>query len=287
MKIKFAQIIQMTVYLFFTAVVYNLFIVPINLVSGGTGGLGILINNVFGIDRSVVLFVVLGIITILSLLFLDKKQTFCALMVALIFPLAVKLTSDVSNLVEVNNSHKLIMTFFGAILSGAAQGLILSSGMNVGGLSVISKIIYKYTHFSITAATAIMNIIIVLLGAYFISIDMILYALIYIVVLRYVSERVMLGVSSNKTFKIISDKYEDIQNFIHEELKHDVTIYDTVGSFDKSKKKLIMAVVPTSEYIVLKDFVNSVDKKAFIFVANTYDINHQDETITKIKEKEV
>ena len=45
-----------------------------------------------------------------------------------------------------------------------------------------------------------------------------------------------------------------------------------------------MAVVPTSEYIVLKDFVNSVDKKAFIFVANTYDINHQDETITKIKE---
>ena len=281
MKNIITKIIQMIIYLFFTAVVYNLFIVPINLVSGGTGGLGILLNNIFGIDRSIVLFVVLTIIMLLSLMFLDKDQTFCALMVALIFPLAVKLTSGVSTLIEVNHSYKLIMTFFGAILSGAAQGLILSAGMNGGGLSVISKIIYKYTRFSVTAATAIMNIIIVLLGAYFISIDMFFYAVIYIVVVRYVSERVMLGVSSNKTFKIISDKYEDIQNFIHDELMHDVTIYDTVGSYDESKKKLIMTIVPTSEYIILKNFVNSVDKKAFIFVTNAYDINRQDETIRK------
>ena len=224
---------------------------------------------------------------LLSLIFLDKQQTVCALMVALVFPLAVKLTSGVSDLIAIDHDDKLIMTFFAAVLNGAAQGLILSAGMNGGGLNVISKIIYKYTNFSITASTAIMNIIIVLSGAYFIGIDMILYAVIYIVVLRYVSERVMLGVSSNKTFKIISDHYEEIQSFIHDELMHDVTLYDTIGSFDGDKRKMIMTVVPTAEYIILKDFVSSVDKNAFIFVTNTYDINHQDETISRIKEKEV
>ena len=102
----------------------------------------------------------------------------------------------------------------------------------------------------------------------------------FIVVLRYVSEKVILGVSRNKTFKIISNKYEKIEKYIHL-LGHDVTLYDTVGSYKGDKKKLIMAVIPTSEFINVKDYVKSIDKNAFIFVTNTYEVGMQDESIRK------
>ena len=281
MKSLFIKIIQMTIYLVFSATMYNLFIVPINLVSGGTGGIGILFNNLFGMDRALVILIASVIIMVLSAIFLDKEQTFCAVMAAVVYPLTVKLTSGVSSFIEADIDHRLIVTIFGAVVLGAAQGVILSGGMNIGGINVISKSVYKYTKISITLTSAIINMTIVLLGAYFMGLDMILYAIIYIVIVRYVSERVMLGVSSNKTFKIISDQYEEIQKFIHEELKHDATLYDTIGSFDNDKRKMIMTIVPTSQYIVLKDFVDSVDKKAFVFVTNTYDVDRQDRTILK------
>ena len=110
---------------------------------------------------------------------------------------------------------------------------------------------------------------------------MVLYAIFYIVVLKIVSERVMLGSSNNKTFKIISHKYLDIQKFIQNELGHDVTLYDTVGVYGGEKEKLLMSVIPTNEFVLLKEYIKEMDKNAFIFITDTYDTGGKDVSIRK------
>ena len=268
--------------LFLVAIAYNLFIVPINLVAGGPGGIGIIVEFLFGIDRSIVVFIVSLFMFLIAVIFLDKEQVIASLIVTIVFPLAIELTSSVS--ITVDDSHTLVMTLFGAIITGISNGMVLNIGLNSGGFAALCKMIYKYTKISIPFVNFILNGIVVVLGAYFIGVNMILYALIYLFVLKYVSERVMLGSSSNKTFKIISEKYEEIEKFIHDELFHDVTIYDTTGYYTGNKSKLIMVVVPTSEFITLKDYIKKIDKNAFIFVVNTYEVDKQDIAIRKEKE---
>ena len=40
-----------------------------------------------------------------------------------------------------------------------------------------------------------------------------------------------------------------------------------------------MVVIPTSDFLLLKEYVKSVDKTAFMFVADTYEVKGQDVAI--------
>lgn len=212
---------------------------------------------------------------------MEIEQVISAFFVSIFFPLFIEITESITDLIIIDTNQVLVLVLFGAIITGIAQGFVFKEELNIGGFSILAKAINKKFHLSVPHVNAVLNAIVIVFGAIFISIDTALYALLFVVILKIVSERVMLGTSSNKTFKIISDKYEDIQKFIHESLGHDVTLYDTIGKYDDEKRKLLMSVIPTSEFIVLKDYVKSVDKNAFLFITDSYDTEKQDVTIRK------
>lgn len=276
---------KMALSLLLIAVTYNLFVCSINLVSGGAGGLGVLFQYLFDIEASLVVFLVSFLMFVIAFLCLDPEQVVCTLFVAFVYPLMIKATSGIVDIILINTDHMLVIVLFGAILTGIGQGSIFRLGLNIGGLSIIAKVVYKYTNISVTLVNALVNSTIVLVGGLFLGIDMVLYAIVFIFVLRYVSEKVILGVGNNKTFKIISNKYEKIEEFIHLKLGHDVTLYDTYGGYKGAPRKMIMCVVPTSEFTILNDFVKSVDKKAFVFVTDTYEAKGQDAFISSVNLK--
>lgn len=272
---------KMSLGLLLLAICYNLFICSIHLVSGGAGGLGVLFNYLFDIEPSLVVFFVSFLMFVLAFIFLNSDQVVSTFFVALVYPLMVKATSGITDIVFIDTSHVLLIVLFGAIFSGIGQGYIFKIGLNFGGFSVLAKIVNKYTKISVTMVNAVINGIIVVVGGFVFGLVMVLYAIIFIVISRYVSEKIMLGISSSKTFKIISSKYDIIEKFIYDNLGHDVTIYDTYGAYLNDDRKLIMVVVPTSEFLVLREYVKSVDKSAFMFIADTYEVKGQDISINK------
>ncbi len=272
---------KMSLGLLLLAICYNLFICSIHLVSGGAGGLGVLFNYLFDIEPSLVVFFVSFLMFVLAFIFLNSDQVVSTFFVALVYPLMVKATSGITDIVFIDTSHVLLIVLFGAIFSGIGQGYIFKIGLNFGGFSVLAKIVNKYTKISVTMVNAVINGIIVVVGGFVFGIVMVLYAIIFIVISRYVSEKIMLGISSSKTFKIISFKYDIIEKFIYDNLGHDVTIYNTYGAYLNDDRKLIMVVVPTSEFLVLREYVKSVDKSAFMFIADTYEVKGQDISINK------
>lgn len=272
---------KMSLGLLLLAICYNLFICSIHLVSGGAGGLGVLFNYLFDIEPSLVVFFVSFLMFVLAFIFLNSDQVVSTFFVALVYPLMVKATSGITDIVFIDTGHVLLIVLFGAIFSGIGQGYIFKIGLNFGGFSVLAKIVNKYTKISVTMVNAVINGIIVVVGGFVFGIVMVLYAIIFIVISRYVSEKIMLGISSSKTFKIISSKYDIIEKFIYDNLGHDVTIYDTYGAYLNDDRKLIMVVVPTSEFLVLREYVKSVDKSAFMFIADTYEVKGQDISINK------
>lgn len=75
---------------------YNLFILPIHLVAGGTAGLGVLFDALFGIDSSITLFIISFVMFVLAYLFLDAKQVVATLFIVLVYPLLIKATSGLN-----------------------------------------------------------------------------------------------------------------------------------------------------------------------------------------------
>ena len=62
------------------------------------------------------------------------------------------------------------MVLLAGILSGVANGLMYKSGYSNGGFPIVSQILYEKHNISISKSSLVINVTIVLIGAYFFGI---------------------------------------------------------------------------------------------------------------------
>ena len=134
---------KMAIFLGIIAIAYIVFILPVNLVAGGAGGIGVLFNALFSVDPAFVVFVISFFMFVLAFLFLDAEEVVATLFVAIVYPLFLKAFQGVDQILLVDDSHMLILVVFGAIITGFGQGSIFKLGLNFGGLSVLSKVSFS------------------------------------------------------------------------------------------------------------------------------------------------
>lgn len=152
------------------------------------------------------------------------------------------------------------------------MGIILKIGFNPGGLIVIAQIVYKYFKMSISKVNSIVSFITVLLAGYFIGLNSILYAIIVIYLINIFTDKVLLGISDNKMFYIITEKESEVKAFIMRYLTHGITLINCETGFSKTKKHAIMCAIPTKQYYILKQGIKEIDNKAFFVVTDAYQV---------------
>ena len=111
----------MSIAMFFSALCFNLFVSPINLVSGGTSGLAIVLREIFSFDASISIFVLSIICFILSYVFLDAINSVAALFAGIIYPLFIKVTSGIGGIIYIDNSNILLLVLFAGLIGGVCQ----------------------------------------------------------------------------------------------------------------------------------------------------------------------
>lgn len=83
-KKELKRILMLIFSLFFSAIVYNLFLLPVNLVTGGAGGIATITNYVYGIDPALMILVISLTCALLSFMYLGPKVTAITLLASLL-----------------------------------------------------------------------------------------------------------------------------------------------------------------------------------------------------------
>lgn len=265
--------LNLTLALFVGAVGYNLFLNPFKIVAGGSGGIGTILDYFYGISPSLVIFAISVLMTVLSLIFLDWDDLFSLIYITIFYPIFVSITANISNLIVLDTTDLLVISIFGGVISGVSSGVIYKSGFSTGGLNVISKVLYKYLHFSVTTSSFLINSVIVICGAFVFGVDKVLYAIIYLYISKVIADRIMIGISKEKNVYIVTEKFEKVEELIINELSHGVTILNIKGGASNEKKKMIMTAIPTSDYFKLKTELERIDNDAFMVVIDGYEVN--------------
>lgn len=263
-------VFSLALYLF--ALVFNLLLMPANIVSGGTNGLAILIHEIFKIDSSLIVTIIYITMLFLSFVFLDIESTLSLIATTILYPLFVNLTANISNFIVIDYSNMILISIFAGILNGIISGIILKIGFNPGGLIVIAQIIYKYFRISVSKSNTIISFIIVILAGYFIGLNSILYAIIVIYLTNIFTDKMLLGISDNKLFYIITDKESEVKAFIMRYLTHGVTLINCEAAYTKTKKHALMCAIPTKQYYILKEGIKEIDEQAFFVVTDAYQV---------------
>ena len=275
-RIKKKNLTLRTIYivlsLFISALVYNMFLLPLSLVTGGTSSIATITYYLYDIDPSIMIFLISAACLLLSFLYLGAERTTGSILACIAYPIIVKLTSNINQIIYIDKSDILLIVIFAGVLSGVASGLMYKSGYSSGGLPIISQILFEQFKISVVTSSMIINIIIIIIGSFFFGITNALYAAILLYINNLVIDKVLLGISNNKAFYIITEKDTEVKEYIINNLNHTVTTFDVKGAFLEKKRKIMLTVIPTREHYKLTEGIKEIDKDAFFVVTDAYQV---------------
>lgn len=269
---KFYRMLLLFISLLISAVIYNMFLLPLNIVTGGTGGIAQITLFVFNIDPAFMVLILSLLCATISVAFLDFDKTASTIVVSFLYPAMVKVTEPLINYMTVSENDIFIVVIITGVILGFANGLMYKSGYSNGGLTVITQTLYKYFHIPVGKSGLVLNGIVILVGGYYFGITATIYAIISLYIRSVITDKVILGVSNNKAFYIITTEEAEVESYIINNLGHNVTIFDVKGAYLEKKRKVIFTVIPTREYFKLTDGIKKIDEESFFVVTDSYEV---------------
>ncbi len=271
------------------------FTVPCNLINGGVDSIGILINHyiepLVGFNvTDIIMGSVNVILWLVSLLVLGKKVSFHTLLGTLVFPLfyTLLLRTNAIEWLGISNIYANNMTpdgrfhigvlmvagIFGGALAGMGVAFAFLGDGSTGGLDVISAIIAKYTDVKEDVSGFIIDSSLIVIGIFIFrdwgsGLCGVISAFTAALAIQYI----YIHGSSYIIAEVITNKPEEILQFIHKQLGHGSTVVNITGGFSKEQKKLIRVVLYKKEVAEFRTVIGSVDKSAFVTFLQAKAIN--------------
>lgn len=262
----------LTITLMVSAACYNVFLLPLKILSGGSGGIATIIKYTLHVDQSITLAILSIISLTISYLFLGKEKTKATLYVSIACPILVKMTEFLVDIISFSTRDMFIIVIFSGLINGITCGIVYKIGYNSGGLSVISQILHEKFHISLAKSGLVINATIVIIGAYFFGITQAMYALIFQYITKIVIDKTYIGISGNKTFYIVTSESKKVADYVINTLGHSVTYFPVKTGFLSRKKEVLLVIIPTSEYYIFKEGIQMIDKKAFFVATDSYEV---------------
>lgn len=260
---------------FILAFSFNVFFLKYNIVCFGVSGISIVLSE-FGINPSVFIFLANILLMILAYLVLGKESTKNQLLGALLYPLFTYLIGLFTDYVDFGNTEMIVIAIIGGVLAGVGSGLIYKSNFSTGGTDVIIEIICKYCKVSMGTAGLVVSAVIILLGKIVFSWDIVLYAVLVSYLISMFTDKVLLGISKSKAFYIVASKEKDdiIRNFLISVPGVGTTVIEAEGGYSNNDQTLLLAVVPTRQYFVVKEGLKEIDNDLYFLVCDSYEVSN-------------
>ena len=270
MKIKKKKYFTILFGLLLTAIAFNLFLSPYNYVTGGVGGLSIVVHHLVpAINESVFIFIANLVLIVVSYLFLGKEKTRNTILGSLLFPFFVSITKEITNVI-VLDLDSFIVACLGGILSGYGYGLVFQNNYTTGGTDILNQMMEKYFHIPMSKSILYVDGLIVLFGGFVFFFIYLMYSLIALALISYFSNNTQLGINKNRMLYITSSRVEDIRSYLIRE-GYDATILQTQGGYSKRKRKILLSSVHENDYYRIRQDLLKIDPRIFIVVTSAYE----------------
>lgn len=254
----------------FSAISVNVFFNSNGVVTTGSTGLAILLNKFIDIDLALLMFAMSSVLLVLDFAVFGFEHGSRNVLGTFLYPIFIKATSIIPRYVSFDNTSLFLLILIGGVISGIGFGFVKKSGYSLGGFYTLYDILNKKFKMSIGTANIICNITIIIASIFVFGLDKCIYAFIGLYVASYVGDKIMIGISRNKAFYIVTNKPNVIRDYIVDNLNHTVTIVNARGGYTGKKRKVLMCILPTKEYNLVKDVIREIDNKALFLITDSY-----------------
>ena len=244
------------------------FLVPNKILDGGVVGAAIIVSYLSSLPLGALVFVFNLPFMALSLRLIGRKFLFSALYAVAsfsswvwVFEPAGRVTTDL-----------FLATIFGGILLGLGVGLIIRNGGCLDGAEIVSIILTEKIPFSVGEIVMGINVLVFSAAGLVFGVERALYSVAAYLIAYKAIDLVVEGLDESKAMFIVSDKAEEISNFLFERLGAGITIFKGMGGYSRTEKDIIYVILRRLEISKIKNAVRSLDAEAFITVHNVHEV---------------
>ena len=130
----------------------------------------------------------------------------------------------------------------------------------------------KYSNFNIGSLGFLLNLIIIIIGAFIFGLPQALYTLISLFIQSFVLDQMLKGFSSKKLLLILTKKEHEVINYVIKDLHRGITSLFAEGEYTHDKKKMLYCIVTSRQMIELKNAVHQIDPSAFITIVDISEV---------------
>ncbi len=263
---------------FITAFAITVFLNPAQIAPGGVSGISTILYHAFGFDLGLTMLLQNIPLFIIGTMLFGKQFGVKSLIGAIllsIFSSLIGMVFGYDGILDLSRDMNVWLScLFGGVLSGAGLGFVMKSGANTGGTDIIAQIIARYVHIPLGTALFIVDGVVIVGSAFIFGIESALYAIIVAYITQQLVNKVVLMMGTNyaKTCYIISDKLNEIRNFILNDLDKSGTLIESKGLYSMKNRPLLMVVIPNQSISKLTRMVHMTDPKAFMIIQETYHV---------------
>lgn len=247
------------------------FLIPNNFIDGGATGIALLIRQLTGAKLGLMLILVNIPFLLLGLGVIGKNFAIKASLAIT----GLALAAAFINLKPITDD-KLLVAVFGGFFLGAGIGLTIRGGAVIDGTEVVALYLSKRFGTTVGDIITIINVIIFGVAAYFISMDIALYAMVTYLAASKTVDFIIEGIEEYTGVTIISSHNDEIKEMVINKLGRGVTLYKGKGGFGKQghteDKNIIYTVVTRLEISRLNIEIHKIDPNAFVIMTAIKDV---------------
>lgn len=258
---------------------FNLFIIPNDLITNNIYGLSCLLFYKTSYNPAIFLLIINLSILLISIIVTNLENTKKYIIPSLLIPIIIYFTKDITSYIDISGLDMILITIVSGVLIGLGHGFIFKEGYSVGGIYLLQDIFNSAKVYRRKTFTYIFEMLLIVLTIYVVNFENALYSAIIVIIIDYMTVKSKVGISSSKTFFIITTKEKEVKDYIINELNHDLTEINIKGGYTNQKNKIIMTAVDTKEYFKLKEGLKIIDPKVFISIVDSYEVVNKNLTI--------
>lgn len=259
----------------------TIFILPNQMITGGTTGLALSFHHYFQIPISAFVFLFNAVMFIVGALILGKRFALTTLISTFYYPIILGVFQKIPVLEQVTND-RMLSTICGGIMIGFAIGIVIRAGASTGGMDIPPLVLNKKFGLPVSAMLYIFDFTILILQMLFSDSEQIVYGILLVLIYSVVLDKILFMGTAQTQVKIISGKYEEINREILKRLDRGTTFIHAQTGYMQNEQPIILTVISNRELVKLNQLVMEEDPKAFMVISHVNEVRGRGFSAKKI-----
>ena len=260
------EFIMITIATAIVAAAVFFFLVPSNVSVGSISGLAIVIGNFVPLQISAITMILNVGLLIISFLLVGREFGGKTIYTSILLPVIIGILERVypNNTSITGDPFQDMICYVFLVSIGLA--MLFNRNASSGGLDIVAKLMNKFLHMDLGNAMSVSGMVVALSSGLVYDAKIVVLSVLGTYLNGIVLDHFIFGFNLKKRVCIVSERMEEIRQFILHGLHSGATIYEAYGAYNYDPRREIITIVDKNEYAKLMGFIERVDPNAFVTV---------------------